>query len=74
MNIVKLDINPNQSTIDYARELLARCESGETVELTVLESHGDGTYTTTGSPVSSRFSSAGMLLAAAMDHLNSGKM
>jgi hypothetical protein len=34
----------NESTVAYVRHLLARCESGAVVAVSVVEELGDGTY------------------------------
>lgn len=59
----------NESTVDYVRGLLARCESGEVVAVTVLTETSDGMFAVGGSSVSSRLATAGALLDAAMTRL-----
>lgn len=39
------------SAIEYARELLARCESGETIAVTAVEERAGGAYVVLGSSV-----------------------
>jgi hypothetical protein len=69
MNVVPMPNQHRQSCIEYARDLLARCESGAVVGLTVLEETPDGTYTTGGSATLSRLQTAGALLDAAITRL-----
>lgn len=61
----------NESVIDYAKGLLARCEAGEVVAITAIEESPGGTYALAGSSVSSRTQTAGMLLDAAIHRLSS---
>lgn len=55
--------------VEHVRELLARCESGEVIAVTVLEERHDGTYSVHGSSTSDKFRTAGMLLDAARARL-----
>ena len=59
----------NESAVEYARALLARCESGEVVAVTTVEELKGGTYVILGSTCSSRTQTAGMLLDAAIQRL-----
>lgn len=63
----------NESTIVYVRDLLARCESGEVVEVTCLERLSGGAYQTHGGEIANRLETAGALLEAAMTRLSSGE-
>lgn len=68
----RLEVVPlpeRNGVIDYARDLLARCESGETTAVTALEEYPNGTFQVTGSGTESRLRTAGMFLAAAMERL-----
>lgn len=56
--------------IAFAKELLARCESGQTVALTVVEERRGGDYAISGSKVKDRHRTAGMLLDAAIVRLD----
>ena len=57
--------------IEHARELLARCEAGEVVAMTVLEERPDGTFHVHGSSIGDRLRTAGALLEAAVTRLGS---
>ena len=59
----------NTSAIEFARGLLARCESGEVIAVTAIEESMGGTYVVLGSTTPSRTQTAGMLLDAAMQRL-----
>ena len=72
MNIVE-KLHINYSAIEYAKGLLERCESGECVGFTVIEEYEGGEYTVGGSGVKSQFTTAGMLLAAAIDRIEQTK-
>lgn len=61
----------NRTAVEFARALLARCEAGETIAVTVIEEQPGGTYSIQGSSVSSRTATAGMLLDAAITRLGS---
>lgn len=67
MELVKMQ--RNTSAIDYARQLLARCEAGEVVAVTAIEELRGGNYQVQGSTTSSRTATAGMLLDAAITRL-----
>jgi hypothetical protein len=67
LEIIKSKVN--QTTVTYVNGLLERCESGETIAVTVLEEYPGGTYCVTGSSVSKRLETAGMLLDAAITRL-----
>jgi hypothetical protein len=69
MNVVRIPAS-GDSALNYARELLQRCESGEVIEVTAIEVRRDQTYIVQGSRVGSRTQTAGMLLDAAMTRLN----
>lgn len=58
-----------KGAIEYARELLARCELGEVIAVTSVEEHPGGTYSLLGSATTSRTQTAGMLLDAALMRL-----
>ena len=57
------------SAVDEARALLARCESGETVEFSTFERRRAGEYDIRGSAVCNRLETAGALLEAAIKRL-----
>jgi len=59
----------NESTIEYVRDLLARCESGAVVAVSVVEESGDGTYRYGGGTSPSRHMTAGILLDLAVERL-----
>jgi hypothetical protein len=59
------------SASQHARELLARCEAGEVLAVTVLEERPDGTYHVHGSRTPDRLRTAGALLDAAVTRLGS---
>lgn len=59
--------------MEYARDLLARCERGEVLSITVVEEIPGDSYTVGGSSCESRTRMAGMLLDAAMMRLNQGR-
>jgi hypothetical protein len=59
----------NESTVAYVRHLLARCESGEVVAVSVVEELGNGTYQYGGGTSPSRHATAGMLLDLAIERL-----
>lgn len=59
----------NESTVEYVRDLLARCESGAVVAVSVVEELGDGTYKYGGGTSPSRHATAGMLLDLAIERL-----
>ena len=67
MNVVSFGVS--KTAVEEARNLLLRCESGETVAFTAIEEHPGGTYVTTGSATNSRTATAGMLLDAAIGRL-----
>lgn len=70
MSIVKLvPRNYSLSAVEYVRDLLIRCESGEVTSVTVVEHLPGGTYHVGGSAASSRTQIAGMLLDAAIVRL-----
>lgn len=69
LNIVPIPNKQRESCIEYARSLLARCEDGSVVAVTVLEELPDGTYTITGGETMSRLQTAGALLDAAISRL-----
>ena len=58
MKLVK--IQSNVSAIECARQLLARCESGEVMAFTSIEEQPGGHYQVQGSTTSSRTATAGM--------------
>lgn len=60
---------PQQSAIEYAKELLARCEAGEVVAVTALEEMAGGRYQVHASETTDRLRSAGALLEAAIARL-----
>lgn len=60
---------PSQNAIDNARELLARCESGEVRGFTACLEKRGGDYEIFGSEIGSRTSMAGKLLEAAITRL-----
>jgi hypothetical protein len=64
-------IKPGVSTscVKIARELLARCESGEVLEFTAAILLRNGNTESLGTTLESRTRMAGMLLEAAMDRL-----
>lgn len=57
------------SAVAHARELLARCEAGEVLAMTVIEERPDGTYSVHGSATGDRLRTAGALLEAAVTRL-----
>lgn len=59
----------SEAAIEYAKELLSRCESGEIVAITAIEETPRGTYLIRSSSTPDRFSTAGMLLEAAITRL-----
>lgn len=58
-----------ESTIEYVRDLLARCESGTVVAVSAVEELGDGTYRYGGGTSPSRHMTAGILLDLAIERL-----
>lgn len=60
---------PQQSAIEYARELLARCEADEVVSVTALEEMPGGLYQVHASETTDRLRTAGALLEAAIARL-----
>ncbi|MGZ4819359.1 MAG: hypothetical protein ACXVZJ_12075 [Terriglobales bacterium] len=58
-----------ESTIEYVRDLLARCESGAVVAVSAVEELGDGTYRYGGGTSPSRHMTAGILLDLAIERL-----
>lgn len=58
------------SAIQYAKDLLARCESGEVIAITAIEEHPGGDYTIEGSATENRTATAGKLLQAAIMRLS----
>ncbi|QTD44570.1 hypothetical protein [Ottowia testudinis] len=62
-------LSKSSDALRYARELLARCETGEVVAVTAIEERPGGTYQLAGSKTSSRTQTAGMLLDAAITRL-----
>lgn len=69
MTIVPLPSKQRDGLIEYVRDLLQRCESGEVVAVTTLEETREGTYTVAGSGTFSRLQTAGALLDAAITRL-----
>lgn len=69
MGISIVPLGRPSDAIEYVRGLLARCESGEVVAVTVLEEHRGGTYALGGSSTPSRTQTAGMLLDLAIARL-----
>jgi hypothetical protein len=67
MNIVELKALPNKDAIEYAKGLLARCESGEVVEVTAVEVRDDGRWHSTGTATKSNVTRIGHLFSAAVD-------
>lgn len=59
----------SETTLDYVRDLLARCELGEVVAVTVIEELPGGGYAYGGGTTPSRHMTAGMLLDAAVERL-----
>lgn len=59
----------NDSTVAYVRDLLARCESGEVVAVSVVEELGNGSYQYGGGTSPSRHVTAGILLDLAIERL-----
>jgi len=74
MKIVEFKQKPSQSAIDYAKILLARCESGEVVEVTAVEVYADGNWKSTGTETDSNVRRIGHLFAAAVDAVNQAEM
>lgn len=70
MNVVPIPARQG-SAVQHARELLARCEAGEVVAMTVLEERPDGSYHVHGSAIGDRLRTAGALLEAAVTRLGS---
>lgn len=60
---------PDRSAVEYAKELLARCEAGETVSVIGVEFSAEATYRVLGSQTHSRLLTAGALLEAAVTRL-----
>lgn len=60
---------PQASAIEYARELLARCEAGEVVSVTALEEMPGGLYQVHASETTDRLRTAGALFEAAIARL-----
>ena len=60
---------PQRSAIEYAKELLARCEAGEVVAVTALEEQPCGLYQVRTSESPNRLQTAGALLEAAITRL-----
>jgi hypothetical protein len=58
-----------EGTTEYVRDLLARCESGAVVAVSVVEELGDGTYRYGGGGSPSRHMTAGILLDLAIERL-----
>lgn len=58
-----------ETTVDYVRDLLERCERGEVAAVTVIEELPGGGYKYGGGSTPSRHATAGMLLDAAMERL-----
>jgi hypothetical protein len=73
MNIVKLEVKPDQSAIDLAAELLELAQSGEIVTITAIEERPDGTWRVRGSLTANASATAGRLLAAALERLEQTK-
>jgi hypothetical protein len=69
-NIVELQTTPDFKAVECAKELLQRCEAGETIAFTVVEELSGGRYRLGGSAVASRTQTAGMLLDAAISRLS----
>ena len=67
--IVAIQSSASASCINIARELLARCESGEVLEFTVAALLRNGKTESLGTTLESRTRMAGMLLQAALDRL-----
>lgn len=63
------DKTPDQKTVERARELLARCESGEITGFTAVVELGLASYQFIASGVTSRHMHAGYLLEAAIARL-----
>ncbi len=68
-NVRAITPAPQAAAIEYARELLARCEAGEVIAVTALEEGPGGTYQVQASATSDRLRSAGALLEAAIARL-----
>jgi hypothetical protein len=67
MKIVQFRPAPSQEAIDYAKALLARCESGEVVEITAVEVSDTGNWHSTGTSTKSNALRVGHLFSAAVD-------
>ena len=69
MGLSVLPLERPTGLVAYARELLARCESGDVIAMTVVTEQRGGTYTLEGSSSPSRTATAGMLLDCAIARL-----
>ncbi|HBI71512.1 MAG TPA: hypothetical protein DDZ22_21580 [Massilia sp.] len=58
-----------ETTVEYVRDLLERCERGEVTAVTVIEELPGGGYQYGGGSTPSRHATAGMLLDAAVERL-----
>lgn len=63
MNVVNIPA-VNATAVEYAQELLKRCQSGEVVSVTAIEELPGGSYYIAGSSTSSRLRTMGMLMDA----------
>lgn len=69
MGLSVLPLTRPTGLVEYARDLLARCESGEVIAVTVLVEYRGGAYMAEGSTTPSRTATAGMLLDCAVARL-----
>ncbi|MNV15078.1 hypothetical protein D3C71_1057810 [compost metagenome] len=69
MNLSVLPLERPTGLVEYVRELLARCEAGEVIAVSVVAEQRGGTYSLEGSAVPSRTQTAGMLLDCAIARL-----
>lgn len=54
----------NETAVQYAKQLLERCESGEVVAVTAVEEVAGGGYCLAGSSTNDRFRTMGMMMDA----------
>lgn len=69
MKLSVLPLERPSGLVEYVRELLARCESGEVIAVSVVAEQRGGTYSLEGSTTPSRTQTAGMLLDCAIARL-----
>ena len=63
MNVVNIP-TVNATAVEYAQQLLKRCQSGEVVSVTAIEELPGGSYCIAGSSTNDRFRTMGMMMDA----------